>query len=156
LRNELATTTAARALPAFAIRWHRFGTSRRWGGAVKTVLRFGVAVLVVFLAAAAVSIYGFGQYEPAWGRGGSLQVEAWLALVGALVAAGSFGIGSAVLRRAHSPTAAVVLGVACAGVFVAACWFINDPAAAAGVYTAFALLVGVPVLAALAGLRQGE
>jgi hypothetical protein len=122
---------------------------------VKTVLRFGAAVLFVFLAAAAVSIYRFDQYEPAWGRGGSLQVEAWLALVGALIAAGSFGISSAALRRAHAPIAAVVLGVACACVFVAACWFLNAPAAEAGVYTAFALLVGMPALAALAGLRQG-
>ncbi len=120
---------------------------------MKAVILFGAAFLLVFLTAAAVSVYGFGQYEQAWGRGGSLQVESWLALVGALVAMGSFGISSALLRRAHMPTASFLLGVVCSVAYIAFCWAIIGFASSSGVYVAFLLLVSLSAFAALGGLR---
>jgi len=114
---------------------------------------FVAAFLLVFLTAAVVSVYGFGQYEPAWGRGGSLQVEAWLALVGALVAMGSFGISSALLHRAHTPAASFALGVVCAAGYIALCWAIDGFASTSGVYVAFLLLISLSAFAALGGFR---
>ena len=120
---------------------------------MKAITLFGAAFLLVFVTAAAVSVYGFGQYEQAWGRGGSLQVESWLALVGALVAMGSFGISSTLLRRAHTPAASFALGVVCAAAYIALCWAINGFASSPGVYVAFLLLVSLSAFAALGGLR---
>ena len=82
---------------------------------MKAITLFGAAFLLVFLIAAVVSVYGFGQYEQAWGRGGSVQVEAWLALIGALVAMGSFGISSALLRRVHAPASVRARHSLCGG-----------------------------------------
>jgi hypothetical protein len=123
---------------------------------MKAVLLFGAAALLIFLCAAAVSVYALGQYEHAWGRGGSFQVEAWLGLVGALVAMGSFGISSAALRRAHDQGVSFVLGACCAAVYIFLCWIASDFASVAGPYAAFALLVVVSALASLAGRRNAD
>lgn len=120
---------------------------------MKAITLFGAAFLLVFLTAAAVSVYGFGQYEQAWGRGGSLQAEAWLALVGALVAMGSFGISSAVLHRTHAPAASFTLGAVCAVGYIALCWAIDCFASSGGVYVGFLLLISLSAFAALGGLR---
>jgi hypothetical protein len=120
------------------------------------ILRFGTACLLVFLGAAATSVYGFRQYEHAWGQGGSLQVEAWLGLVGALVAMGSFGIFSTALHRAHTHKASFALGAFCAAVSISLYWVINDFAPFAGPYLAFLLLVVVSAVASLAGHRDDD
>jgi hypothetical protein len=121
---------------------------------MKSVALFGAATLFVFIAAAAVSVYGFDQFEHAWGRGGSLQVEAWLGLVGALIAMGAFAISSAAFRRAHTSGGSLVLGGVCAVVCIALCWVINGVASSAGPYIAFLLLVAVSALASFAGHRS--
>ena len=121
---------------------------------MKPVLLFGAAALLVFVVAAAVSVYGFGQFEHAWGRGGSLQVESWLGLVAALVAMGAFGIGSAALHRVHSHASSFTLGATCALVYICLCWTMDAFATASGVYAAFLLLVVVSAAAALAGRKS--
>ena len=121
---------------------------------MKPVALFGSAVFAIFLAAASASTFGFGLYERAWGRGGSLGVEAWLALVGALVAMGAFGISSAALHRAHTQRAGLMLGAFCALAWIALCWVIDGLAPASGAYPAFLLLIVVPALASFAGERH--
>jgi hypothetical protein len=123
---------------------------------MKSVLLFGAAALLIFLCAAAVSVYCLGQYEHAWGRGGSFQVEAWLGLVGALVAMGSFGISSAALRRTHDQRVSFVLGAVCAVVCICLCWIASSFTSFSGPYLAFALLVVLSALAALAGRRDAD
>ena len=122
---------------------------------MKAVLLFGAASLLIFLGAAAVSVYGFGQFEHAWGRGGSFQVEAWLGLVGALVAMGSFGISSAAMRRVHADQVSFALGACCTAVYICLYWTVSS-LSFAGPYVAFALLVVVSVLASLAGRRYAS
>jgi len=123
---------------------------------MKRITFFGGGIWLVFLIAIAVSIYGFGAYERAWGRGGSFQVEAWVAFVGALVAMGAFGISSAVLQRIQTHGAAFALGVVSASVFLVACWGLNSLAPAGSAYIALLLLVAIPVLASFAGARIGD
>lgn len=120
---------------------------------MKSLLLFGAACLFVFMVASAVSVYGFDQYEHAWGRGSSFQVEAWLALVGSIIAMGSFGISSAVLHHAPKQAASLVLGLACAISYLALCWGINSYAPSSGIYVALVLLIAVPVLASFVNRR---
>ena len=100
-----------------------------------------------------MSVYGFDQYEHAWGHGGSFQVEAWLALVGSIVAMGSFGISSAALRHAPKQATSLVLGLACAISYIALCWVINNYAPSSGIYVALVLLIAVSALASLVDRR---
>jgi O-antigen/teichoic acid export membrane protein len=103
-----------------------------------------------------MSVYGLGQYEHAWGRGGSFQVEAWLGLVGALVAMGIFGISSAALQRAHDQGISFVLGGCCAVVCISLGWIASSFTSFSGPYLAFTLLVVVSALASLAGRRHTD
>jgi hypothetical protein len=123
---------------------------------MRPVFLFGAGCFLVFVAAAATLVYGLGQYEQVWGRGGSFGVETWLSLVGALVAMGSFGIASAALRRVHAPRGAFVLGALCAVVYILLYWLATDTAASTGhwaAYIAFFMLVAISALASLAGHR---
>jgi len=120
---------------------------------MKSVFLFGVASFIVFVAAAAVSVYSFDQYEHAWGRGGSLQVEAWLSLVGALIAMGAFGIGSTLAQRVHSREGGIALGAFCSILFIFICWIANVLAPSVGVYVALLLLIALSGVASLAGSR---
>ena len=122
---------------------------------VKRITFFGGGVLLVFLVAAAVSVYGFDAYERAWGRGGSFQVETWIALVGALIAMGAFGISSATLQRIQTHGAAFALGAVSASIYLAVCWALNFVAPGGGAYIALLLLVVISVLASFAGARIG-
>lgn len=124
---------------------------------MKSVAYFGCAVLFVFLVAEATSIYAFDEYDHAWGRMGSFQVEAWLALVGALIAMGSFGISSAALHRVHAHRPALLLGslAGVAYVVVYIC-IIDRVPPSAGAYVALLLLIAVSGLASLAGQRRAE
>ena len=122
---------------------------------MKRITFFGGGVLLVFLIVAAISVYGFDAYESAWGRGGSFQVETWLALVGALVATGAFGISSATLHRIQTHGAAFALGVVSASVYLTLGWALSSLAPAGGAYIALLLLVSISVLASFAGARIG-
>jgi hypothetical protein len=46
---------------------------------------FAASFLAVLLVLATVSVYVFGQYERAWGRGGSWQVLSWISLASAVL-----------------------------------------------------------------------
>jgi hypothetical protein len=123
---------------------------------VRPVLFFGAGSGIAFLCASALSIYAFGLYEHAWGRGGSLQVEAWISLIGALVAMGSFGIASAFTRRTHSQDTALVLGIGSGTLFIAVCWFLSSFELSGGVYIALFLLVLISSLSCYTGTRIGD
>jgi hypothetical protein len=116
---------------------------------------FGAGSGTVFVSASALSIYAFDLYEHTWGRGGSLQVEAWLSLIGALVAMGSFGIAAAFAQRTHSNDIAFVLGAACSILFIAVCWFLSSFEFSGSVYIALFVLVLICSLASLTGTRFG-
>jgi len=123
---------------------------------MKPIVMFGAASWCTFLLICSITVFAFGQYEHAWGRWGSFQVESWVSLLGALVAMGTFGIASAFLRRTHSQRSALGLGVGCSILFVAVCWLLNSIAFAGGAYLALALLVALSSLAAYAGHAGGS
>jgi len=77
-------------------------------------------------------------------------------LLGALVAAGAFGIASALLGRAHTQRAAFVLGVGGSVLLVASCWALTANQVAGTAYIAFALLIAVPSVAAYTGQAVGS
>ena len=60
----------------------------------KTTVIFTVGFVAWAAGAMAVSIYGFDQYERAWGPGPSYQVVLWIILVAAIVVAVGFSIGA--------------------------------------------------------------
>jgi hypothetical protein len=67
------------------------------------------------LVAAAVSVYGFDEYERAWGRGGSFQVLSWISVpvalgVGLFAALGFRVAGSSTLMNPRVAGALVGLG----------------------------------------------
>jgi hypothetical protein len=113
---------------------------------MKEIGLFGAATLLVFIVAATVSIFGFDQYEHAWGRWGSFQVEAWISLVGTLVAMGSFGIGLALLRRVPTHGTSFSLGGICGVAYIFLCWIMSGAFPSAGPFTAFLLLIAVSVI----------
>ena len=119
---------------------------------MKSVFAFGTAAWLTLLVLCTVSVYAFDVYEHAWGRGGSLQREAWLSLLAALVATGAFGIGSAFMYRTHTRAAAWLLGVACSALFALGCWWLDAMHIAGTAYSALALLVAFGLLAARAGI----
>jgi hypothetical protein len=63
--------------------------------AVTSAATVWVAVIVF----GAVSIYGFEQYEMAWGRGASLQVYLWIASGVAFVSCFGAGVGYCVASK---------------------------------------------------------
>ena len=69
---------------------------------------FGLSSLSVFAVAGLLSVYAFGHFEPAWGRGGSAQVMLGAALVGSIVAVFSFGFAAAVFKRFPSKRICIV------------------------------------------------
>ena len=122
---------------------------------MRPILVFGAASWCTFLIVCATTVFGLGQFEHAWGRWGSFQVEAWISALGALVAMGAFGIASAFMRRTHNPRTALALGVGCSILFVAVCWMLNSIEFAGSVYAALALLIGISCLAAYTGEAVG-
>jgi hypothetical protein len=118
---------------------------------MRPILVFGAACWCTFLLICAFAVFVLDQYEHAWGLWSSLTVEAWVSLVGALVAMGAFGIASAFMRHTHSQRTAAALGVGCSITFVASCWVINSIEFAGSVYAALVLLVAVSCLAAYLG-----
>jgi hypothetical protein len=59
----------------------------------KATVVFSGTLWILVVVAGAVSVYGFDQYERAWGRGGSFQVYTWIAFGMAALAAVCAGIG---------------------------------------------------------------
>jgi hypothetical protein len=59
-------------------------------------LLFSGAAVLVALVLAPVSVYVFGQYERAWGKGGSTQVLWWVSIGWGVVALLSAAVGAAV------------------------------------------------------------
>jgi peptidoglycan/LPS O-acetylase OafA/YrhL len=53
----------------------------------RAALWTAMTFLLCMLVAAVISVYGFDEYERAWGRGGSFQVLSWVAV------AASVGVG---------------------------------------------------------------
>jgi hypothetical protein len=123
---------------------------------MRPILVFGAASLSVFWLVCATTVFGLGQYDRAWDRWGSFQVEAWVSLVGALVATGAFGIASTFMHRTHYQGAALALGVGCSAIFVALCLVLNSTELTSNAYIAFALLIGLSCVAAYAGQRVGS
>lgn len=60
----------------------------------KTIAIFTLGFMGWAAGAMAVSIYGFDQYELAWGRGPSYQVVLWIITVAAVVVAVGFSLGT--------------------------------------------------------------
>src|SRR4051812_45056913 len=123
---------------------------------MRAILIFGAASWGTFLVVCALTVFSLDQYEHAWGRWGSFQVEAWVSGLGALVAMGAFGIASAILHRTHNQSTALALGVGCSILFMAICWLANSIEFAGSVYAALALLVAVSCLAAYSGQAGGS
>jgi hypothetical protein len=84
----------------------------------RTALTFASTVLVMLIAWFTVSVYGLGQYEPAWGRGGTVQVGWWLSAGVALAALVSSGMGASLAGRERtvSRVAAVITAAGYVGV----------------------------------------
>ena len=122
---------------------------------MKSIGLFGAAAFCVFVIACAVSVYGYGQFEHAWGRTGSFQVEVWLAIVGALIAMGSFGISSAALHRLHSLVGSFALGAVCSIAYIFLYWLITDvaPAISTNAFVPFLLLIAISFCASFAGQK---
>jgi hypothetical protein len=123
---------------------------------MRPILVFGAASLCVFLLVCATTVFGFDQYDRAWGRWGSFQVEAWVSVVGALVATGAFGIASAFMHRTHYQGAVLALGVGCSALFVAIIWVSNSVELTSNAYLALSLLIGLSSVAAYAGQPVGS
>ena len=115
---------------------------------------FGATTWFAFLVACAISVYGFDQYNHASGPGAALQLEAWLSLLGALVATGAFGIASGLLGRTPTQRAAVTLGIGSSAILCAGFWMLTSNQVSGAAHLAFALLVAVPGLAAYLGGRS--
>ena len=60
---------------------------------------FAMAYFLILVGLAAVSVYVFGVYERAWGRGGSWQVLTWIAAGSTVLAFFGALSGSTVARR---------------------------------------------------------
>jgi hypothetical protein len=98
----------------------------------------------------AVSIYGFGQYELAWGRGASLQVYIWIATGAAFVSCFGAGIGFRLGGSAPGAPGAVAAGLVALVLSVAALALVTYPNDLAPLYVgaAFFLLSAVVAYAA--------
>jgi len=110
-------------------------------------LLFGLGSWLAFAVASVVSIYAFDQFEHAWGRGGSLQVEIWVGLLGGFICMVAFGFSAAFTKRVHTKVAAFQLGIASGITYIAICGVVNAYVPAAGVVTALVLLLAVAGIA---------
>lgn len=61
---------------------------------LKTIATFTLGFVGWAAGAMAVSVYGFDQYERAWGRGPSYQVVLWIIAAAAFVVAVGFSLGA--------------------------------------------------------------
>ena len=91
-------------------------------------LYFAGGLLASALLLSTLSVYAFDQYEPAWGRGGSVQVEWWISCGAAICALFSVGVAVRWLTPARSvgSTAAFVSGVAFVFLTIATSWLLTQ------------------------------
>jgi hypothetical protein len=115
---------------------------------------FGLGSWFAFIIASIVSIYVFDVFEHAWGRGGSLQVEAWVGLLGGFICMVSFGFSAAFTKRAHTKPATFLLGVASGALYVSTCFAISVYAPATGVLSAVLLLIAMSAAASQVAPRH--
>ena len=80
----------------------------------KVALHFAGTVFVLLLLWSPFSVYVLGDYERAWGRGGSLQVLWWLSFGAFLLTLFSSGLGAkaAVPQRPVPTLTSVLAGLA--------------------------------------------
>jgi len=71
-----------------------FHVSRLRMSRLKTIATFTLGFAGWAAGAMAVSVFGFDQYERAWGRGPSYQVVLWIITVAAFVVAVGFSLGA--------------------------------------------------------------
>jgi len=114
---------------------------------------FGLGSWSSFIIASLLSIYAFNDYEHAWGRGGSFQVEVWVSFLGAFVAMVVFGASSALTSRVQSKSGSFVLGVVSGAMYVALFWVLNRYTSSTGVPTAALLLVAISAIASQLGQK---
>lgn len=80
----------------------------------RAALWAAMAFLLCMLVVAAVSVYGFDEYERAWGRGGSFQVLSWIAIAASvgvgICAALGFRVGGESMRPRLAGAAVGVAG----------------------------------------------
>jgi hypothetical protein len=98
---------------------------------MKPFARFALYFVAGLLASAlflsTLSVYAFDQYEPAWGRGGSVQVEWWVSSGVAICALFSVAIATGWLapnRSVHS-AAALASGVVFVLLTIAVFWLLG-------------------------------
>jgi hypothetical protein len=60
---------------------------------------FGITFFAILLVLATISVYGFGQYERAWGRGVSWQVLSWISAASAVLSFFGALLAATVMRR---------------------------------------------------------
>lgn len=60
----------------------------------KTTTIFALGFVTWAAGAMAIAVYGFDQYEPAWGRGPSYQLGLWIIMVAAILVAIGFSLGT--------------------------------------------------------------
>ncbi len=88
-----------------------------------SVVWFALASLCTFLVASGASVAAAGSGSGrAWGAGGLFQVLCVLSLVATVMLLVGFGIGAAIARRLPRRNLALLLGFACACIFVAMVW----------------------------------
>jgi hypothetical protein len=120
-------------------------------------LHFALGLLLSMLLAPTISVYGFNEYEPAWGHGGSVQVLWWLSIGVAVCALFSVAIAVSWLApgRSMSASAAFVSGVVFSLITILGMWiiarFITDIPGLIGLLWAFIgpAVLGVGVMRAL-------
>jgi hypothetical protein len=78
---------------------------------VRGIAFFSLGILGAVAVYAAASIYGFDYFEPHWGRGISLQVSLWIAVVLAAIGAVDFAVGARMVRATPSRSLALVAGL---------------------------------------------
>src|SRR5262245_24788280 len=93
----------------------------------KTALVMALTVFLVFAIASLIAIYLFGSYEPAWGRGASLQVSWWLSLGGAILVMLGAGTAAKLGGDDHiaSTRSVAIAGVSFALVSIAVVWLLS-------------------------------
>jgi hypothetical protein len=86
-----------------------------------------VSVLAVFAIASTIAIYGFDGYEPAWGKGGSVQVAWWMSLAAAIIVLFGSGVGALLAGKDNvtKPWVVAVTGVAFAFLSIVVFWLLS-------------------------------
>jgi hypothetical protein len=79
---------------------------------------FAGGFLLCLLTGAAVSVYGFGFVEPAWGPGISFQVLVWLSAAGCLLATLTYASGLIMFHRSSNGWRAAFQGIVAGVLFL--------------------------------------